>query len=684
MKHSVFHAVPLILILLCPAFIAADEGRSVAATRFPKPPVIDGRPDEEVWNLAQPVEGLIQFEPQNGERSPLRTVVRIGYDDDALYVAFYCYDPNPSGISAALTKRDSSLTGDDAVAIFLDTFNDDSSCTAFVTNLLGTQWDFRVADNGRSTDSSWDATWFSAATRTEDGWTAEFAIPFRILKFKAGADRTWGLNFGRSYPRRLETSYWVGPLENELRVSQFGNLTGLDLQGKLKHYEIIPYVISQLQEGEKTEAEVGIDLRYRVTSTLGTDIALNPDFATIEADSERINLTRFELRLTEKRPFFLEGAELFRQRINQFYSRRIGDIPWGAKLNGKLAGWDVSFIGAQSDPAETAGDFENEGRNGTYTVIRGKRGLFGGSNIGFLAANRRWRGENQGSIGVDATLFFTKTLGMTAQFVRAHGPENDGAVAWFLRPAYDSANSHFHVRYSNWDKGLMENMNAVGFVRDDDRKEFDTNISHTFWLKRGGIEKISVEENYNRYWSQEGVLRSWESDFEFEIEFKNKWGFEISRNDEFKLYEKGFNNRRTSLEVGFDNRGGRSASVSYSFGRNYDSDLQLLRGGVSFKITDAWNVNYALTRLWLDPDPDDDSTWIHSIRSNYYFNKDFYLKLFFQTNSVINKKNTQAVLVWRFLPPFGALQFAYQYGTSRFGTASDQGHTLFSKMSWVF
>jgi len=127
-----------------------------------------------------------------------------------------------------------------------------------------------------------------------------------------------------------------------------------------------------------------------------------------------------------------------------------------------------------------------------------------------------------------------------------------------------------------------------------------------------------------------------------------------------------------------------AAARSYSFGRNYDSDLQLLRGGVSFKITDAWNVNYALTRLWLDPDPDDDSTWIHSIRSNYYFNKDFYLKLFFQTNSVINKKNTQAVLVWRFLPPFGALQFAYQYGTSRFGTASDQGHTLFSKMSWVF
>lgn len=674
------------LIGLCvfSVLLTAQEKKSTKAVRFASPPVIDGRPDEEVWRQAQPFGNFIQFQPQHGQPSLLRTEVRVGYDDESVYFAFTCYDPDPGNISAAKTKRDDELGEDDAVGIMIDTFNDDRTGTGFATNLLGTQWDFRIDDNGRNVDSSWDETWYCAASRFEEGWTAEFAIPLRILKYKSGEDVVWGLNCGRSYPRNLELSLWTGPLENDMRVSQFGDLTGLDLRGRIKRYEIIPYALAQLQEGEDPEGKAGLDVRYRLTSNLGTDVTINPDFATIEADVERINLTRFELRIPEKRPFFLEGAEMYNQRIDQFYSRRIGDIPWGAKLNGKVGGFDLSVIGAQSDPAKTYGDVEREGANAAYTILRAKRGIFGASNIGFLAANRRWRGDNQGSVGLDATLFFTKTLGFTGQFVRAHGPDNDGALAWFVRPAYDSANSHFHVRYSNWDEGLMENMNSVGFIRDDNRKEFDTRISHTFWLRRGGIENIEMSNNYNRYWSQAGVLRSWENDFEIEMELASKWGFEFSQTDEFKRYEKDFRNRETELQVGYDNRAGRSFHASYGFGKNYDSDMRLVHVGTHLKITDAWSASYGLTKLWLDPDPEDESTWIHVIRSNYYFNRDFYLKLFLQSNSVIDKKNIQVVMVWRFMPPFGSLQVAYQRGTSRFGTRSDQGHTLFTKFAWVF
>lgn len=673
----------VLLIMFCSG-ARAQETVTARAVRFDERPRIDGKLDDAVWQRAEPFGDFIQIEPQHGVPSPVRTLVRVGYDENALFVAFYCYDPDPSKISAAQTRRDAGLSADDAVAVFLDTFNDNSNAYYFTTNLLGTQDDGRIADNGRAEESSWDGAWKCASTRTEDGWTAEFAIPFRILKFKAGEDVTWGANFLRSYPRRLENSSWAGPLEAVGRVSQFGSLTGLTVQQKAKRYEVIPYVITQLQEGEKADGDVGLDARFRITSTLGADLTINPDFATIEADAEQINLTRFELQIKEKRPFFLEGAELFRQRITQFYSRRIGEIPWGAKLSGKLVGWDVAFIGAQSDPEKTGGDMAENGQNATYSIIRGKRTIFGSSNIGFLAANRRWLGNDQGSIGIDTTLFFTDTFGMTAQFVRAHGPENDGALAWFLRPSYDSANAHFHVRYSSWDEGLRENMNAVGFFRDDNRKEFDTNISRTFWLNSYGIERIEPSVNYNRYYSQSGTLRSWEMDTQLEIVLTSKWEIELEQTEEFKRYEEDFRNRRTEIQVGYNDRAGRSWRASYGFGRNYGSDLRLLGGEVNFKITDAWNAGYELTKLWLDPDPEDESTWIHSIRSNYYFATDFYLKLFLQTNSVIDKKNAQVVLVWRFIPPFGALQFAYQYGSSKFGVADDQGHTLFTKLSWVF
>jgi hypothetical protein len=230
----------------------------------------------------------------------------------------------------------------------------------------------------------------------------------------------------------------------------------------------------------------------------------------------------------------------------------------------------------------------------------------------------------------------------------------------------------------------MENMNSIAFIRDDDRREVDSNLSKTFWIKKGWFEKIQFSTNYNQYWSQKGNLRSWDSSSRLTFALMNKWEIRLSHNEEFKRYEKDFHNRESSLNLGYDTRTGKSFSISYGIGRNYDDDMKVLRGNLQLKINDAWNVQYGLTKLWLKPDLENRSTWIHLIRSNYYFNKDLFLKLFFQTNSVLDKKNIQVVFVWRFLPPFGSLQLAYQKGTSRFGTKSDQENTFFTKLSWVF
>jgi hypothetical protein len=668
----------VLLLVLCATRASGGELEAVVLS---SEPTIDGVPDEAVWSEAAVAEGFIQIDPSYGEPSPFPTTVRIGVTDRALFTAFILSDPEPERIAAAITTRDGQMSADDSVGVLLDTFDDDRTAYMFGTNLIGTQMDGRIADNGRIVDRRWDGAWRCASARTPEGWTVEMEIPFEILKYRAGQDRVWGINFVRRVPRRLETSVWSGPADSHWRVSRAGSLVGLDLPlSGTKRLQLIPYGLAVYEDGQSLEFEVGGDLRYRITSNLGIDLTLNPDFAIVEADVEEINLTRFELFIPEKRPFFLEGLEMFDQRIRQFYSRRIGDISWGAKLVGKIGGTDIAVL-------STDGDFEDpdlvDSSRAAYTVARLEQG-FGSSKIGFLGANRRLDGNDAGSVGLDASVFFTETLGLTAQLLRVHGPDDDPGLAWFVRPSWDTSTSHFHLRYTNLDADIREDFNAVGFLRDDDRKEFDTALEHEFWFDTGGLERIKFDTNYNRFWSQQDVLRSWELKAEISFVLRNGWNFEVDYLDEFKLFEKEFRNQNTKLELGWDGRDGRSIAVHAGTGTNFDSDLLLYGLELEWKLSDKWNLSYELTRLELDPDPELESTVIHVFNTDYYFSPDLLLRLFFQSNSVIDKENIQALLVWRFLPPFGSLQVAYQRGTSEFGTASEQGDTLFTKLQWVF
>lgn len=680
----VYIAVLIACLLGSDSVFAQEDGFSVRAGKLDSAPVIDGIIDEGEWLGAGKAQGFIQFEPSNGEPSPFPTRIRIAFDEVALYVAFRCEDPEPEKISAAITTRDGGVDNDDSVGILLDTFDDDHTGYFFLTNLLGTQHDGRLADNGRSEDSRWDASWRSAAHRLPDGWSAEIAIPFSVLKFHDGEDRRWGVNFYRWVPRRLEVAAWTGPLESTTRVSQAGALTGLSLPKiETKRLQLIPYVLGTAEQGGDSAFEIGATARFRLSSNLLAEATINPDFALIEADVERINLTRFELSVDEKRPFFLEGNERFSQRIRQFYSRRIGEIPWGAKASGTVGRTDFVVLAADSDPY--AGLY-GRGPSGdaTYSVGRVQQGVLDSSNVGLLVANHRYDGENTGSVGLDSTLFFTDTLGMTAQFIRVHGGDNDGGLAWFVRPAYDSATTHFHVRYTNLDEGIKNAFNSIGFMRDDNRREYDTNYTRTFWFEDRAVERVRASVNYNRYYGQDSVLRSYDLDTVVTVQFASKWHFDLEYSDEFERFEKDFHNEIATIEVGYDTRTGRSFEIEVSDGTNFDNDLRIYNAEAEFRITDRWNASYEFIRLELDPDPDKETTSIHVLSSDYYFTNDLWVKLFLQTNSAIDKENVQALFVWRFKPPFGSLQVAYQKGTSALGEQSDQGDTLFTKLSWVF
>ncbi len=545
-RREVFQAARLYAVASWFMAVPASAQQPVDMSVLEQAPTIDGEIDEFEWSGARIIDQpFVQFEPEFGEASPFRTVVHVGQTETALYIAVTAFDPDLSRLSAAVTQRDGGLDADDSISVALDSFGDDRTAYLFRTNALATQEDSRIADNGRTVDQRWDAAWSSAAMRYEDRWTVEFEIPFSILRYSGESQSNWGVNFVRTTPRRLETSLWSGPGETVWRVSSFGELNRIQLPAQETDlWAVIPYGLAAFEEGQDADYEAGIDIRWRPSTQLGVDLTVNPDFALVEADVEVINLTRFELRVPEKRPFFLEGNEMFNQRIRQFYSRRIGDITWGTKASGKLGRTDFSAIVTSEDLALPSGLGEEPA---DYSIVRLQHSLARGSNVGLLATNRNFQGEDAGSVGFDTTMFFTDTLGMTGQLMRVHGPTADGGLAWFLRPSWDTATSHFHVRYAELDTGIQEDINAVGFLTDDDRKEFDTEVIHTFWLNDGPVENVRPRVNYNRYRSQEGVLRSWELDASREVVFRNGWEFEVEYVDEFKLFEKAFRNDRTGL-----------------------------------------------------------------------------------------------------------------------------------------
>ena len=568
-----------------------------------------------------------------------------------------------------MTKRDADLNTDDDVVVGLDTFDDRRTCYVFMTNILGTQYDGRIVDDGNTSDATWDGVWLSAGRRTDFGWSAEIAVELQSLKFEPGPDRTWGFQAGRTLPRALEQSYWTGPLEQPVRVSQFGALTGMDLEKAGKKYQVIPHVITKLEEGKASELEVGLDARYAFSQMVSGNLTVNPDFATVEADQEQVNLTRFELNLPEKRNFFQEGSEIYEQRIKLFYSRRIADIDAGVKLYGKSGRFEFSGLSAQTKKDDAFGlDSAN------FSVVRVKADVMRSSSVGFLAANRLENGRNRGTAGVGCQPQFLRY----APFHRPAGPElrRQGRTRISpssCRPSYDTATFHFHVRYSQLGERFGDNANAVGFVPDDNRRELDSALTKTFWLRKGPIERIDYESNYNVYWGFDRDPAELADRPGLRLDLKNKFSLGLDHTQEYKLYEKGFRNDETEFSLSYNEREWQSARVSYSFGRNFDRDFRLFEGGVNYMLARNLSLEYGLERLVFEPDPERESTWIHVIRATSYFTKDLFLKVFYQTNTSIDKHNIQVLFVWRFQPPFGLVQLAYPEGHGPLRRPRDPG-----------
>ncbi|MEM6325630.1 MAG: DUF5916 domain-containing protein [Bacteroidota bacterium] len=354
---------------------------------------LDGRLDEAAWREAPAATGFIQQSPEAGASASERTDARVLVGPSALYVGMRLYDSQPEAVDDRLARRDTDLTTDIA-RVLLDSYDDDRTAFAFEVTPAGVKRDVLFFDDIRS-DVSWDAVWDVATHRDDEGWTAEFRLPFSQLRFAGGeGPHTWGLQFGRTHLRTGEVTFWAPLLPETFGlVSRFGALHIPGAMQAPRAVEVLPYVASSLTRAPGTEADpfyratdvrpsAGVDVKVGLTSDLRLTGTFNPDFGQVEADPAQINLTAYELFFPEQRPFFVEGLDVFtygrtRAYFNNnrplfLYTRRIGRAPQrGGFVPGRaydLAG-DTGTVYADR-PARTTivGAAKMTGRVGAFTV----------------------------------------------------------------------------------------------------------------------------------------------------------------------------------------------------------------------------------------------------------------------------------------------------------------------------
>src|SRR6266540_1727680 len=331
-----------------------EKARPVSLSRFEMPPVIDGKLDDNVWKKALILKDFYQTQPGDNIAPSKPTEVFLGYDPKFLYIAFHCYD-EPGKVRANIPKRD-NIWDDDYVGILFDTFNDQRKAYEFDFNPLGIQAD-GIWTDGQGEDFSLDIVMESRGVVTEDGYTIEVALPFKSLRYVAGKDKLWGVHFWRRIKRfNNELDMWM-PINRDQSswLAQAGHLTGLEGLSTERTLDLIRSLnlsetgkrkagitVAQLAQGgrfvnEPVKFDPGLTGKYSPKPTLTFDFAINPDFAQVESDQLVVTANqRFPIFFGEKRPFFLEGIDIFQSQIAAVHTRTIIDPDVALKLTGKV------------------------------------------------------------------------------------------------------------------------------------------------------------------------------------------------------------------------------------------------------------------------------------------------------------------------------------------------------------
>ena len=531
--------------------------KMATAVRCSEAPIIDGDLDDDAWNSALPVDEFFQIDPLELAPPSEKTIAKVLYDDESLYISFRSYDSQPERIKRALVRRDNWMEGfnsnADWVGFSIDSRNDDYNGYFFAVNASGVKIDVSISGH-EEYDPGWDAVWDVAIQINPDGWTAEFGLPFAMFQFDNMQDLVWGVEFLRGIHRVQESLMWPGRTK-AVRGSMLplGVLLGINNIPDPKQLEVIPYTL--IGQSTITRLDMGLDVRYGLTSNSIMKLTFNPDFGQVEADPSVLNLTAFETFYDEKRPFFSEGAEFFSQRLSLFHSRRIGrapgytlpedgelkDIPEYTTILGAMkvmgntgSGINYGLIGAVTAEesavlvSDSTGVQTDEGiviePRSNYSIGRFEMPVINdNSRIGIMETEVS-RENNPGATvaGMDWSLgFLDNKLFTNGQVVRSDANEIKGNAVRFnlgyIDPVWWSARFWYGYYDNKFD------VNDIGYLRRNDMSWIGGRIEFRRQEPWGRFLNNELEIKYRQEWRGDGLVLEREIEIEQDNLFSNYW-----------------------------------------------------------------------------------------------------------------------------------------------------------------
>lgn len=518
------------------------------APRIEAEVTLDGELDEAVWRSATRLTGFHGYQPSDGRPAEEETEILLWYSPEALYVGVIARDRDPGSVRATLADRD-RIGQEDRVTLYLDTFLDRRRAFFFSVNALGVQQDgVRSEGSGGAGGGGWGGNdlnpnyaWSSRGRRTEWGWQAEIRIPFTSLRYPSGSSQQWGINVTRNVQRTGHEDVWTDAARGSNSfLGQFAIMGGLHGLERGVVIETQPFVTSSMTgardaatgrfERDDPETNVGVNVRMGFAS-VSLDATVNPDFSQVESDAGLVTANeRFSLFVDEKRPFFLEGIELFGAPNRLVYTRRVVDPVGGAKVTGKVGKWGVAYLAALDDQGPGVDD-------ALFNVLRLRRDVGTGSTVGIVATDRRDDAWSNSVVAADARITFGRLYYVQGQlgasFTDHQSPTTSptGTGTIFSLDA-DRTGRHwgFHYKVNQLD----DEFNAgAGFVPRVGISEASANNRLT-WLGQPGsvITKLNFQGGPSRLWragqiGRETPLEGNES-LDFTTLFRGGWEVQLS------------------------------------------------------------------------------------------------------------------------------------------------------------
>ncbi len=645
------------------------------------------------------IDDFRQRQPNNGNPVSRKTSAWIGYDDKNIYAVFVCQSP-PGHTRARLSKRE-DIFSDDVVGIFLDTYHDRQRSYEFFVNPYGIQGD-AIDNEGQNDDFSFDTLWYSDGRLTPDGFLASFATPFKSLRFSPDETQTWGFGLGRFIPENNEASFWPFITQKVEGFSQqLGNMTGLENISPGRNIRLTPYGAFGSSHFLDTPAtgipsfksnntpRAGLDAKAVLHDSLTLDVALNPDFSQVESDDPQVTVNqRFEVQFPEKRPFFLENNGFFLTPENLFFSRRIADPEFGARLTGKLGRWNLGLL-AIDDRAPGTGlapTDPNLDKHAIIAVARIQREFAKQSNIGFLLTDREFAGSFNRVAAIDTRLKLNANWTFTGQAITSETQNLDRTHS-----GGNSYNANINAQNREWRYGLnytdrSEGFRAdLGFIPRVDIREARQYLARRFHPKSKKILSWSPQVFMSGDFDHRNVQQDWDVRTQLNVEMPRTTFVGITHSETFERFNN-INFRRNDNGGGFHTEYFKRATfdMGYSKGQriNYDvvSNLQAFRGtgdelqaNITLRPLSRLKLDeiYYLTRLYT-AGPKPEAVFINHLarsRATYQFNRELSLRLILDYNATLQnpalinlprqKRITGDVLLTYLLHPGTAFYIGY-------------------------